>query len=112
MLPSLTLLSLVRVRVRVLGMFMPMLTVLVSRGRVFLGLLVLPMGVVVGGLEVVVGGRVMARGGLVVVLHGWVLVLFGHAASSGTRKGNGLDRNITRVGTDIYYLVGCRALVK
>jgi hypothetical protein len=86
--------------------------VLVSRRRVFLGLLVLPMGVVVGGLEVVVGGRVVARRGLVVVLHGGVLVLLGHAASSGTRKGNGSDRNVTRVGTGISSLVGRRALVK
>jgi hypothetical protein len=43
-------------------MFMPMLTVLVSRGRVFLGLLVLPVGVMVCRLHVMVSGRVVVRG--------------------------------------------------
>ena len=56
------LLSFVRVRVCVLGMFMPMLTVVVSRGRVFLGLLVLPVGVMVCRLHVMVSGRVVVRG--------------------------------------------------
>ena len=82
MLPSLTLLSLVRVRVRVLGMFMPMLTVLVSRGRVFLGLLVLPVGVMVCSLHVMMCGRVVVRGRKQVVLDRRMLVLFGHDVPS------------------------------
>jgi hypothetical protein len=58
------------------------LAVLVGRGGVLLGLLMLAVAVVVGRLEVVVGGRVVTGGRLVVMLHRRVLVLFGHDAFS------------------------------
>jgi hypothetical protein len=63
-------------------MFMPMLTVVVSRGRVFLGLLVLPVGVMVCRLHVMVCGRVVVRGCQQVVLDRRMLVLFGHDVPS------------------------------
>jgi hypothetical protein len=59
-----------------------MLAVLVGRGGVLLGLLMLAVGMVMGRLEVVVGGRVVAGGRLVVMFHRRVLVVFGHDAFS------------------------------
>jgi hypothetical protein len=65
--------------VGVLGMRVGVLAVLVSRRRVLLGLVVLPVGVVVGCLMVVVCGSVMMCGGLPVVLDGRVFGLVCHA---------------------------------
>ena len=58
--------------VGLLGMPVAVLAVLVSRRRVLLGLLVLPMGVIVGRLQVMVRGGVMVCGGLTVMLDGRV----------------------------------------
>jgi hypothetical protein len=55
-----------------------MLTVVVSRCRVFLGLVVLPVGVVVGCLQVMVRGGVMVCGGLPVMLDCRVFGLLCH----------------------------------
>jgi hypothetical protein len=59
-------------------MLVAMLTMFVSRGRVLLGLLVLPVGVMVGRLHVMVCGRVVVRCCQHVVLDRGMLVLFGH----------------------------------
>jgi hypothetical protein len=56
----------------------PMLTVLVSCRRMLLGLLVLPVGVMVGRLMMMVCGSVMVRSGLVVVLDSRVFRLVCH----------------------------------
>ena len=50
---------LVRMRVSILAMLVPVLAVRVGRGRVLLGLLVLPMGVMMGRLQVMVCGGVV-----------------------------------------------------
>jgi hypothetical protein len=63
-------------------MFVAVLTVRVGRGRVLLGLLVLPVGVVVRRLQVVVGRRMVVGRGHRVMLDGRMLVLFWHGASS------------------------------
>ena len=59
-------------------MSVAMLTVVVSRCRVFLGLVVLPVGVVVGCLQVMVRGGVMVCGGLPVMLDRRVFGLLCH----------------------------------
>jgi hypothetical protein len=59
------------------GVLVAVLAVLVRRGGVLLGLVVLAVLVVVGRLVVVMGGRRVVGRGLVVVLDGRVL-LFGH----------------------------------
>jgi hypothetical protein len=59
-------------------MSVAMLTVLVSRRRVFLGLLVLTVGVMVGCLQVMVRGGVMVCGGLSVMLDRRVFGLLCH----------------------------------
>jgi hypothetical protein len=73
--------------VGLLGRSVALLTVVVSRRRVLLGLLVLPVGVMVGRLQVMVRGGVMVCGGLSVMLdrrvlgllcHGLVLQWFGN----------------------------------
>jgi hypothetical protein len=61
-----------------LGMLVAMLTMLVSRRRVLLGLLVLPVRMMVGRLLVVVCGDVMVCGGLPVMLDGRVFVRLCH----------------------------------
>jgi hypothetical protein len=63
-------------------MLVAVLTVRVGRGRVLLGLLVLPVGMVVRRLEVVMGGRMVVRRRHRVMLDGRMLVLFWHGASS------------------------------
>jgi hypothetical protein len=70
------------VAVGIFGVPVAVLAVLVGRGGVLLGLLMLAVAVVVCRLEVVVGGCVVAGGSLAVVLHCRVLVLFGHDAFS------------------------------
>jgi hypothetical protein len=62
----------------VLGMPVAMLTMVVSRCRVLPGLVVLPVGVMVGRLQVVVRGRVMMCSRLIVMLDGWVFGLLCH----------------------------------
>ena len=64
--------------VGLLGMSVAMLTVVVSRRRVLLGLLVLPVGVMVGRLQVMVRGGVMMCGRLPVMLDGRVFGLLCH----------------------------------
>jgi hypothetical protein len=59
-------------------MFVPVLTMLVSRRRVLLALLVLAVGVMVGRLMMMVCGSVMVRSGLVVMLDGRVIGLVCH----------------------------------
>jgi hypothetical protein len=63
-------------------MLVPALTVRVGRGRVLLGLLVLPVGVMVRRLQVVMGRRMVVRRRHRVMLDGRMLGLFGHDASS------------------------------
>jgi hypothetical protein len=53
-----------------------------GRCRVFLGLLVLPVGVVVGRLQVVMRCRMVVGRRHGVVLDGRMLVMFCHGASS------------------------------
>jgi hypothetical protein len=64
--------------VRLLGMLVPMLTVLVRCRRVLLGLLVLPMGVMMGRLMMMVCGSMMVCSGLDVMLYGRVFGLVCH----------------------------------
>jgi hypothetical protein len=63
-------------------MMMSLLTVFVSRRRVLLRLVMLPMNVVMGSLKVVVGGGMMACGRVVMMLHGRVFALLGHDLNS------------------------------
>jgi hypothetical protein len=67
--------------VGLLGMLVPMLTVLVSRRRVLLGLLVLPVGVMVGRLMMMVCGSMMVCSGLDVMVDGRVFRLVCHVRS-------------------------------
>ena len=71
-----------RVRVSILAVFVAVLTVRVRRGRVLLGLLVLPVGVMVCSLHVMMCGRVVVRGRKQVVLDRRVFVLFSPGVSS------------------------------
>jgi hypothetical protein len=64
--------------VRILGMLVPLLTMLVSRRRVLLGLLVLPVGVMVGCLMMMVCCSMMACSSLVVMVDGRVFRLACH----------------------------------
>jgi hypothetical protein len=66
--------------VGILSVPVRVLTVLVSGGRMLLGLLMLAMSVVVRGLKVMVRGGMMAGRGLMVVLNGRVLVLLCHGS--------------------------------
>jgi hypothetical protein len=59
-------------------MFVAMLTMLLSRRRVLLGVLVLPVRVVMGRLQVVMRGRVMMCCGLMVMLDGRMFGLLWH----------------------------------
>jgi hypothetical protein len=62
----------------VFGMPVGVLTMLVSRGRMLLGLLVLAISMMMGRLKVMVGGRVMAGRGLVMMVNRRMFVLFWH----------------------------------
>jgi hypothetical protein len=64
--------------VGLLGMPVTVLTVMVSRRRMLLGLVVLPMRVMMGRLQVMVCGGVMVRGGLMMMLHGRVFLWLCH----------------------------------
>jgi hypothetical protein len=68
------------------------LTVLVSRRRVLLGLFVLPMGVMMGRLQMMVCGSVMVGGGLPMVLDGRMFGLICHGRI--LRQGSWRDRRI------------------
>jgi hypothetical protein len=68
------------VAVGVLGVFVGVFAVFVSRRGVLLGLIVLAMGMMMGRLEVMVRGGVVTRGRLVVVLDRRVLVRFCHGS--------------------------------
>jgi hypothetical protein len=57
---------------------MGVLTVVVSRGRVLLGFLMLSMSMMVGGLQVMVGGGVMSGRSLVMMFNRCVFVLLWH----------------------------------
>jgi hypothetical protein len=70
------------------------LTMLVSRGRMLLGFIMLAMRVVVRGLEMVVRGRVMASRSLVMMLNRRVFVLFGHGGLLLQRKVEGLETTV------------------
>jgi hypothetical protein len=59
-------------------MFVALLTVVVSRRRVLLGFLVLPVGVTVGRVQVVVCSRMMMCCGLLVMLDSRMLGLLCH----------------------------------
>jgi hypothetical protein len=61
-------------------MFVAMFAVLVSTCGMLLGLVVLPVGVMVGCLMVMVRGGVMVCGGLAVMLDGRVFGLLSHAS--------------------------------
>jgi hypothetical protein len=62
------------------------LAMLMSSGRVLLGLLMLAIGMMVGGLEVVMGGCVMAGRGQVMMLNRPMFVLFWHGCVLLRRK--------------------------
>lgn len=64
--------------VGLLGMLVTVFTMLVGRRRVLLGLLVLPVGVVVGRLQVMMCRRLMVCRGLLVMLDSRVCVLLRH----------------------------------
>jgi hypothetical protein len=64
--------------VRLLAVPVTVLAVMVSRLRVFLGLVVLAVGVMVGRLKVMMRSGVMMRGRLVVMLDGRVCGLLWH----------------------------------
>ncbi len=64
------------------GVLVALLTVLLGRDGVLLGLVVLPVLVVVGGLKVVVRGGIVVGSGIEVVLGRGVLVLVGHSLCS------------------------------
>jgi hypothetical protein len=59
-------------------MFVAVFTMLMSRRRMLLGLVMLPVGVIVGRLVVMMSGRVMMSSSLTVVLNGWVFGLLWH----------------------------------
>ena len=67
-----------RMAVGLLGMLVPMLTMLVSRRRVLLGLLVLPVGMMVGRLMMMVCGSMMVCSSLLMMLDGRVFGLVCH----------------------------------
>jgi hypothetical protein len=83
------------VAVGVLGMPVGVLTMLVSCGRVLLGLLVLAVSMVMGGLKVVVRGGVVTGRGLVMMLNRRVFVLFGHGSVLLQSKVEGWKRTVT-----------------
>jgi hypothetical protein len=60
-------------------MLLAMLTMVVSRRRVLLRFLMLPVGMMVGRLQVMVCGRMMVSGSLMMMLNGWVLGLLCHS---------------------------------
>jgi hypothetical protein len=64
--------------VGLLGLSVTVLTMIVSRRRMLLGLVVLPMGMMMGRLQVMVCGRVMVCGGLTVMLDGRVFLRLCH----------------------------------
>jgi hypothetical protein len=68
----------------ILGMPVCVLTMLVSCGRMLLGLIMLAVSMMVGRLKVMVGGRVMAGRGLVMMVNRRVFVLFWHRGVSST----------------------------
>jgi hypothetical protein len=61
-----------------LRMLVALFTVLVGRGGVLLGLVMLAVSVVVRRLQMVVGGGMVPRRRQMVVFHRRVLVMFGH----------------------------------
>ncbi len=70
--------SFVRVPVGLFGMLVGMLAMLVCRGRVLLGVVVLTMFVMMGGLKMMMGGCVMMGRRLVMVLGRGMLLTFRH----------------------------------
>jgi hypothetical protein len=66
------------VTIGILGMPVGVLTMLVSCGRMLLGLFMLAVSMMVGRLKVIVGGRLMAGRGLVMMVNRRVFVLFWH----------------------------------
>jgi hypothetical protein len=81
---------------------MALLTMLMSRRRVLLGLLVLPVGVMVGRLQVMVCGGVVVCSGLPMMLNGRVFLLLCHGPVllQGIGGSLGASRAKTGLGDD------------